>query len=117
VKVAPGALVASFAPAFALGKRPSCRRARGVTTCTLRGVLSRGALGRPTLGGRVAVEWQWKNKRGKFRKLVGGLKPASQPFTFTAKLKRKGLWRVRAVYRGIAPYKGVTSKYLTFRVR
>jgi len=110
-------LASSLVPVFKLGKKPSCKKARGVTTCSFKGVLSRGAAGRQSLGGKVSVEWQWKNKKGKFRKLVGGLKPASEPFTFKATLKRKGAWRVRVVYPGLAPYKGATSKYLTFRVR
>lgn len=116
-KVAPGSLASSLIPVFKLGKKPSCKKARGVTTCSFKGVLSRGAAGRPSLGGKVAVEWQWKNKKRQFRKLVGGLKPASKPFTFKAKLKRKGVWRVRVVYKGLAPYTAARSKYLTFRVR
>lgn len=117
VKVAPGQLASTLRPAFKLGRRPACRRAGTVANCTFRGVLSRGAAGRPSPGGKVAVEWRWRNKKGQFRKLVGGLKPASKPFTFKAKLKKKGTWRVRIVYRGLAPYQGVTSKYVTFRVR
>jgi len=116
-KVAPGSLASTFAPVFKLGQKPSCKKARGVTTCSVKGVLSRGAAGRPSVGGKAAVEWQWKNKKGRFRKLVGGLKPASKPFTFRAKLKKRGAWRVRVVYQGQAPYKRATSKYLTFRVR
>ncbi|MDQ3630472.1 MAG: Ig-like domain-containing protein, partial [Actinomycetota bacterium] len=116
-KVAPGSLRASLTPTFRLGKRPSCKKRRGVTTCSLKGLLSRGATGRPSLGGKVAVEWQWKNKQRRFRKLAGGLKPASKAFTFKAKLKKKGSWRVRVVYKGVAPYKSATSKYVTFKVR
>ena len=71
----------------------------------------------PSLGGKVAVEWQYRNKKGKWRKLVGGLKPANKPFTFKAKLKFKGKWRVRVVYQGQAPWKKTTSKYLTFTVK
>ncbi len=116
-KVAPGMLRASLTPAFKLAKRVSCKKRRGVRTCSLKGMLSRRLGGRPSIGGKVAVEWQWKNKQRKFRKLVGGLKPASKAFTFTAKTKKKGSWRVRVVYKGVAPYKPVTSKYLYFRVR
>lgn len=116
-KVAPGQLPASFTPAFGLAKRVSCKKRKGVRTCTLKGLLSRGAPGRPSVGGKVAVEWQWKNKQRRFRKLVGGLKPASKAFTFKAKMKKKGTWRVRVVYKSVAPYKRATSKTLTFRVK
>ncbi len=116
-KVAPGKLGGSLVPVFSIGKKTSCTKGRGATACSLKGSLSTGAPGRPSIGGKVAVEWQWKNKQRRFRKLVGGLKPASKAFTFSAKLKRKGTWRVRVVYGGVAPYKRATSKYLTFRVR
>ena len=116
IKVAPGSLRASLTPGFKLRKR-KCSKRSGLTTCSLSGLLSRGAAGRPSIGGKVAVEWQWKNKQRRFRKLVGGLKPASKLFTFKAKLKKKGSWRVRVVYKGVAPYKSVTSKYVSFKVR
>jgi hypothetical protein len=48
---------------------------------------------------------------------VGGLKPANKAFTFQAKLKQTGKWRVRVVYQGQAPWKKVASKYLTFTVK
>lgn len=116
-KVAPGTLAGSLVPKFKLAKRASCKKSKRVKVCSLKGVLSRSASGRPSIGGKVAVEWQWKNKQRRFRKLAGGLKPASKAFTFKAKLKKKGTWRVRVVYKGVAPYKSVGSKYLTFRVR
>jgi len=116
-KVAPGTLAGSLVPVFKLGRKASCKKGKGAAACSLDGVLSRGAAGRPSIGGKVAIEWQWKNKKRKFRKLVGGLKPASKAFTFKAKLKKKGAWRVRVVYKGVAPYKSAKSKYLTFRVR
>jgi len=115
--VAPGKLAGSLVPVFRLGRKTSCTKGRAATACSLKGSLSTGAPGRPSIGGKVAVEWQWKNKQRKFRKLVGGLKPASKGFTFSAKLKKKGTWRVRVVYNGVAPYRRATSKYLTFRVR
>jgi len=111
-KVAPGTLTSTLAARFRLPKKVSCKG----RTCTFKGSLARPAGGQ-SIGGKVAIEWQWKNKKGKFRKLVGGLKPASKAFTFKVKLKRKGTWRVRVVYKGVAPYKSLTSKYLTFHVR
>jgi hypothetical protein len=107
VKTLPSTLKATFT----LGKRAvSCKRA----SCTFRGALTgRG----PSLGGKVRVEWLWKNKQGKFRKLVGGLKPANKPFTFKARLRKKGSWKVRVVYVGQAPYKQATSKSFAFRVK
>lgn len=113
VKVAPGSLTSTFTPVYKLGKKVSCKG----RSCTFKGTLSRGAGGRPSIGGKVAIEWQFKNKKGKFKKLVGGLKPASKGFTFKAKLKFKGQWRVRLVYKGQAPYKSATSKFVTFRVK
>src|SRR5205085_397708 len=82
-------LAATLVPTFKLKTRKvSCRR----RTCAVAGSLSRsgaaassGAL--PSIGGKVAVEWQFRNKKGKWRKIAGGLKPANKPFTFKAKLK------------------------------
>lgn len=116
-KVPAGAVKSTLLPVYKLGKKVRCRTTRGVPSCSLKGSLSRGVGGRPSIGGKVAVEWQWKNKQGKFRKLAGGLKPASKAFTFTAKLKKKGAWRVRVVYKGQAPYKALSSKFVAFRVR
>ncbi len=116
-KVVPGALATSLVPVAKLAKRVSCGKGRAARSCSFKGLLSRGAAGRPSVGGKVAVEWQWKNKQGKFRKLVGGLKPASKAFVFRAKLKKRGSWRVRVIYAGVAPYKAVKSEYVTFRVR
>lgn len=95
-------------------KKVSCKK----RTCTVKGKVTPAKKGAaPSLGGKVAVEWQFRNKKGKWRKLVGGLKPANKAFTFKAKLKNKGKWRVRVVYRGQAPWKKATSKYLTFKVK
>jgi len=112
-KVAPGAIKSTLVPKVKFGPKVRCRG----RVCTVKGALQRGVPGSPSLGGKVAVEWQFKNKKGKWKKLVGGLKPANKPFTFSARLKFKGRWRVRVVYRGLAPWKPVTSKYLSFRVR
>ena len=113
VKVAPGQLAATLTPKFSLAKAVSCK----VRVCTLKGALARNASGRPSIGGKVAVEWRWKNKQGSFRKLVGGLKPASKAFAFQARLKKAGTWRVRVTYKSVAPYKSATSKSLTFKVK
>ena len=111
-KVAAGGLAATLRPAFQLGQGVRCKG----RSCSLRGRLSRGRPGTPSILGKVAVEWQWK-KAGRWRKLVGGLKPAGKPFTFSARLKKSGSWRVRVAYQGRAPWKGTASRYLTFRVR
>jgi hypothetical protein len=120
VKVAATALKATLTPTIKLkSKKVSCKK----RVCKVAGSLSRAAAakamgaGVPSLGGKVAVEWQFRNKKGKWRKLVGGLKPANKPFTFKAKLKLKGKWRVRVVYQGQAPWKKTTSKYLTFTLK
>ena len=122
VKVAAGALKSTLTPAVKLKtKKVKCTKKR---QCTIAGSMSRSAAVKalkgaavPSLGGKVAVEWQFRNKKGKWRKLVGGLKPANKPFTFKAKLKNKGKWRVRVVYQGQAPWKKTQSKYLTFKVK
>jgi hypothetical protein len=102
-------------------KKVKCTKKR---ECKVSGSISRTAAikalkgaAAPSLGGKVAVEWQFRNKKGKWRKLAGGLKPANKPFTFKGKLKKKGKWRVRVVYQGQAPWKKVSSKYLTFKVK
>jgi hypothetical protein len=113
VKVAAGALAARLTPRFKLQSKVKCKR----RTCTYKGRLLRGSSANPSPGGKVAVEWQWRNKQHKWRKLVGGLKPANKAFTFKAKLKKAGKWRVRVVYKGQAPWKKATSKYRTFTVK
>jgi hypothetical protein len=112
-KVTPGSIKATLVPKFKLPKKVSCRG----HTCTIKGQLLRGVAGSPSIGGKVSVEWQFRNKKGQWRRLSGGLKAASKPFTFTAKLKKKGSWRVRVVYAGLAPWKPVKSTFLTFRLR
>lgn len=112
VKVAAGMLAATLTTSFKLPTKVRCQ----ALTCSLRGSMRRSA-GSATVGGRVAVEWQFKNKKGQFRRLMGGIKTASRPFAFTAKLKRTGLWRVRFVYEGLAPYKRVSSKFFVFRLK
>jgi hypothetical protein len=99
-------------------KKVTCKK----RVCKIAGSISRAGASKaagpvPSLGGKVAVEWQYRNKKGKWRKLVGGLKPANKPFTFKAKCKLKGKWRVRVVYQGQAPWKKTTSKYITFKVK
>jgi hypothetical protein len=106
-------LRATLTPSFKLAKKVRCKRRK----CTLTGSLSRVKGGRPSIGGKVKVEWQMRNAKGRWRKLVGGLKPANKGFTFTAKVKKAGRWRVRTTYAGVAPWKKASSKYLTFRVR
>jgi hypothetical protein len=109
-------LAATLTPKIKLKtKKVKCKK----RVCSVSGLLSRATAASgvtPSIGGKVAVEWQLRNKHGKWRKLVGGLKPAGKPFTFKAKLKMKGKWRVRVVYQGQAPWKKTASKYLTFSV-
>jgi hypothetical protein len=122
VKVSASSLKSTLTPTIKLKtKKVKCTKKR---VCKVSGSMSRAAAVKalkgaavPSLGGKVAVEWQFRNKKGKWRKLVGGLKPANKPFTFSAKLKHKGKWRVRVVYQGQAPWKKATSKYLAFKVK
>jgi Big-like domain-containing protein len=67
----------------------------------------------PGLSGKVRVYWQ-QQRKGKWKTIHGGLKPANKPFTFKQKLKRKGTWRVQVRYLNVAPYKAsrATSKIL-----
>jgi len=119
VKVNAGSLKSTLTPKVKLkSKRIVCKK----RVCKIAGSISRASAVKssgavPSLGGKVAVEWQFRNKKGKWRKLVGGLKPANKPFTFKAKLKLKGQWRVRVVYQGQAPWKKTSSKYLAFKVK
>jgi hypothetical protein len=110
-------LAATLTPTFKVKtKKIKCKK----RLCSIAGSLSRASAASgvtPSIGGKVAVEWQFRNKKGKWRKLVGGLKPANKPFTFKAKLKLTGRWRVRLVYLGQAPWRKTSSKYLTFTVR
>jgi hypothetical protein len=68
------------------------------------------------LSGKVRVYWQQKRK-GKWKTIHGGLKPASKPFTFKQKLKAAGTWRVMVKYMNVAPYKASTAISKTLRVR
>lgn len=119
-KVALTALKSTLTPAVKFkSKKVKCTKKR---VCSIGGSMSRAAAAKagaavPSLGGKVSVEWQFRNKKKKWRKLVGGLKPANKAFTFKAKLKYKGKWRVRVVYQGQAPWKKVTSKWMTFTVK
>ena len=56
----------------------------------------------------MRVYWQQKRK-GKWKTIHGGLKPANKPFTFKQKLKGKGTWRVQVKYLNVAPYKASTA--------
>ena len=67
------------------------------------------------LSGKVRVYWQQKRK-GKWKTIHGGLKPANKPFTFRQKLKRSGTWRVMIKYVSVAPYKASTATSKPFRV-
>jgi hypothetical protein len=71
----------------------------------------------PTPQGKVAVEWQWRDAKGAWHKLVGGDRPASKPLVFSTTLPRRGAWRVRAAYPGAEEYKAAQSRSFTFRAR
>ncbi|HSS56601.1 MAG TPA: Ig-like domain-containing protein [Solirubrobacteraceae bacterium] len=70
----------------------------------------------PGLSGKVRVYWQQKRK-GKWKTIHGGLKPANKPFTFKQKLKSAGAWRVMVKYVNVAPYKASTALSKTLRVK
>ena len=70
----------------------------------------------PGLSGKVRVYWQQKRK-GKWKTIHGGLKPANKPFTFKQKLKGKGTWRAQVRYLNVAPYKASTVTSKTLRVK
>jgi hypothetical protein len=119
-KVAAGTLQATLRPRLALPRRViarGCRRRRCTADFgTLKAPAGAGEHV-PTIQGKVAFEWQWRNAQGRWRKLVGGLKPANKRLKATVALPRAGRWRVRVVYRGRAPYKRMTSKYVLFAAR
>jgi hypothetical protein len=68
------------------------------------------------LSGKVRVYWQQKRK-GKWKTIHSGLKPANKPFTFRQKLKGAGTWRVMVKYVNVAPYKASTTLSKTLRVK
>ena len=65
--------------------------------------------------GKVEVVWQAKRKGG-WKKIHGGTKNANKAFTFNQKLKFKGKWRVRAIFKGKKPYKNSQTKWTQFTV-
>ncbi len=110
-----GALPQTVTPKYRISRKISCGKSRkGVRACSSTGRLVRPS-GGARIGGKLAVEWQFRNKKGQYRKLVGGLKSAGKSFTFKAKLKNRGKWRVRVAYEGQAPYKATRSEFLYFR--
>lgn len=66
--------------------------------------------------GKVEVVWQAKRKGG-WKKIHGGSKNANKAFTFNQKLKFKGKWRVRAIYKGKKPYKKSATPWKQFTVK
>jgi len=121
-KVPAGTLPATLRPRVVLARRVLARnctsRARP-RRCTadfgaLKAPASAGAAA-PSIQGKVAFEWYRRNKQGRWRKLIGGLRPANKRLKATVTLKQAGRWRVRVVYRGKAPYKKLSSKYVSFR--
>ena len=66
--------------------------------------------------GKVTAEWQ--NRRGgRWKKIHGGARNANKPFRFTQRLRYRGAWRVRAVYKGKRPFRRSASPWKRFRVR
>lgn len=113
--VPPGQLPAAkatFAPLKVLGKGRA-RKVRVLIKPAAKGSLS------PVKGG-VFVEWQ-NFRRGRWKKIHGGgksvrnVKDVNIPTTFSQRLKYGGRWRVRAVYKGRAPYGPVKSRWVSFR--
>ena len=111
-KVRPGTLKGTRAARYTRARV----RCRGRTCTADFGRLAAVKAG-PSIGGKVSVEWQWRNKKRKWRKLLGGTKAANKPLVFTAKLRKKGHWRVRAVYKGSGQYKAVKSKFVNLTAR
>jgi hypothetical protein len=70
----------------------------------------------PGLSGKVRVYWQ-QQRKGEWKTIHGGLKPANKPFTFKQKLKRKGTWRVQVRYLNVAPYKASRATSKTLHVK
>jgi hypothetical protein len=70
----------------------------------------------PGLSGKVRVYWQQKRK-GRWKTIHGGFKPANKPFTFRQKLKSAGTWRAMVRYVNVAPYKAATATSKTLRVK
>ncbi len=123
-KVPNGTLPATLRPRVALPRRVlarNCTKRARPRRCTadfgtLKAPASAGATA-PSIQGKVAFEWYRRNQQGRWRKLIGGLKPANKRLTATVTVKQAGRWRVRVVYAGKAPYKKLASEYVTFRAR
>jgi hypothetical protein len=119
-KVKAGSLKGTRTVRYATPKKPlskSCTQKARKRTCTVNFGTVQGVQPGPTISGKVNVEWQWRNKKRKWRKLVGGTKPANKPLVFTATLPQRGNWRVRAVFEGSGEYKSGSSRYYTFTAR
>jgi hypothetical protein len=116
-------------PAKSVGFAP-CPKKKAKRTICKSGLVLSGKGKKRTLKGKLALPYafgltakdkvvaEWQNKRkGKWKKIHGGMKAANKPtgFTFTQKLKYKGAWRVRIVFQGKKPYKKTVSKWLTFK--
>jgi hypothetical protein len=115
-KVADGTLPATLRPQLRAPRRivaRGCARRRCVADF---GTLAAPAAA-PTIQGKVAFAWQWRNRQGRWRKLVGGLKPANKRLKAAVSLPKAGRWRVRVAYPGRAPYKPLTSKWVGFTAR
>jgi len=126
-KVPAGTLATTLLPRLALPKRVL---ARNCTTRPRRGATRRcsadfGMLAKPadraatapSIPGKVRFEWEWRNAKRKWRKLIGGLVPAAKPLKVTVKIPKRGKWRVRVVYPGGGVYKPVTSKWVAFTAK
>jgi hypothetical protein len=116
-KVAPGTLQRTRAVRFALPKRVLATPCSLSSRCTADFGRLKAVSKGPSLPGKVLVEWQWLNKQQRWRKLVGGDKPATKALVFDARLPRLGSWRVRVTYAGGGEYKAARSKFFTFDVR
>jgi len=119
-KVAPGTLRRTRSARFVLPKRvlaKNCTTRLRPSRCTANFGRLKPVTAGPSIQDKVAVEWQWLNTKGRWRKLIGGTRPANKALVFRATLPKRGAWRVRAVYAGADEYKGVRSRFFTFTVR
>jgi hypothetical protein len=70
--------------------------------------------------GKVYAQWQTKRKVGKklrWKKVHGAAANANKAFKFRQRLKYRGKWRVRVVYKGKRPFRSSHSKWKYFKVK
>ncbi len=123
-KVVPKPANGSLAAKLSIPKKPvGCKKfKKGSASCVFTlgkltpPALTNGAVA-PVIAGRVQIEWQLRGKKGKYKKVAGGVRLVRGTVKFSTKLRRKGAYRVRVKYLGQGAYKPFTTRFFSFTVR